>query len=179
MRRWFLACVTVSTAMLLLGACSKPPSTTVPLYARVPVPAVPDRTEPVAKMPADGQYWATKVTVKDGQLVFTLAQAFFGPTCTKELGADRCPNGAGTNEADAPNPAGYGQFTDAPASLSTVTVFAANGQNYAIDGTELASLVDGGTPSAGAPTDFRYTPGPFLLTISSGGVDAANEVSLP
>jgi hypothetical protein len=178
MRRGFVALVSLSPAILLLGACSRPSPTTVPLYARVPVPAVPDRTAPVSKLPADGQYWSPKVVAKNGQLVFSLAQAFFGPTCTTELGADRCPNGFGTNEAGATSSAGYGQVTVAAASLSVVTVTAANGRNFAIDGTELAHLVDGGAPSASAPTDFRYSPGPYLVTVSAGGVTAANEVSV-
>jgi hypothetical protein len=175
MHRRFVA---LAVAAALLTACSKPSSTTAPLYARVPVPAVPDRTAPVSKLPADGQYWSPKIVAKDGQLVFSLAQAFFGPTCTTELGSDRCPNGFGTDEAGSTGSAGYGQVAVAAASLSVVTVTAASGQNFAIDGTELAHLVDGGAPSASAPTDFRYSPGPYLVTVSAGGVTAANEVAV-
>jgi hypothetical protein len=129
-------------------------------------------------LPADGQYWSPKVAATDGQLVFSLAQAFFGPTCTTELGADRCKNGFGTDEAGATSSVGYGQMTVAAASVSVVTVVAANGQNFAVDGTELAHLVNGGAPSSVAPTDFRYSAGPYLVTVSAGTVIAANEVSI-
>ena len=116
MHRGFVALAVV--AGLLVAGCSKDVPATVQLYARVPVPAVPDRTAPMGATAGDGQYWATKVVVKDGQLVFSFAQAFFGPTCARELGADRCTNDFGTNEADAPNPAGYGTITITPSELT-------------------------------------------------------------
>jgi len=166
--------VVLAAATLLLGACSKPAQTTAPLYARVPVPAVPDHTAPPSGVPKDGQYWATGVTVsKSNGLEFSLAQAFFGATCTTELGAAQCANGVGVDESKK------GGVSIVPSGLTVVTVVGANGQNYAIDGTELARLITGGAPSASAPADFKYIAGPFLVTISGGTFTAANEILTP
>jgi hypothetical protein len=162
MRRWF---VPLALAALLLVACTKPAPATPPLYARVPVPAVPDRTAPPSGVPKDGQYWATNVTfAKNNGLEFSLAQAFFGATCTTELGADRCAEGVGVDESK------NGGVSIVPSGLTVVTVVAANGQNYAIDGNELSRLITGGAPSASAPADYKYIAGPFLVTISGGAV---------
>jgi hypothetical protein len=168
MHRRFVA---LAVAALLLVACTKPAPATAPLYARVPVPAVPDRTALPEGIGKDGQYWATNVTfTKNNGLEFSLAQAFFGATCTAELGADRCANGVGVDESK------NGGVSIVPSGLTVVTVVAANGQNYAIDGTELARLITGGAPSASAPADYKYIAGPFLVTISGGGFTAANEI---
>jgi hypothetical protein len=177
MRRGFVALALA--AGLLVAGCSKDSPATVQLYARVPVPAVPDRTSPpdgIGKAGAsgDGQYWATNVTfTKNNGLEFSLAQAFFGATCTTELGADRCANGVGVDDSKK------GGVSIVPSGLTVVTVVAANGQNYAIDGTELARLITGGAPSPSAPTDYKYIAGPFLVTISGGGFTAANEILTP
>jgi hypothetical protein len=170
MGRWLLA---LAAAPLLVAGCSKPAPATAPLYARVPVPAVPDRTAPPSNT-KDGQYWATGVTYsKNNGLEFELAQAFFGATCTTELGADQCANGVGVDTTKK------GGVSIVPSGLPVVTVVAANGQNYAIDGTELARLVAGGAPSASAPADYKYIAGPFLVTISGGTFAAANEILTP
>jgi hypothetical protein len=171
MRRGFVA---LAVGAVLVVACSKPAPATAPLYTRVPVPAVPDRTAPPADNTKDGQYWATGVTYsKNNGLEFELAQAFFGATCTTELGVDQCANGVGVDTSKK------GGVSITPSGLPVVTVVAANGQNYAIDGTELAHLVTGGAPSALAPADFKYIPGPFLVTISGGAFTAANEILTP
>jgi hypothetical protein len=160
-------------AALLAGGCSKDGPPTVQLYTRVPVPAVPDRTAPPS-VSEDGQYWATAVTFsKNNGLEFSLAQAFFGDTCTTELGADRCANGFGVDDSKKAG------LSISPGGLPLVTVVAANGQNYAIDGAELARLVTGESPSASAPTDYKYIAGPFLVTVSGGTFTAANEILTP
>jgi len=172
MRRWFVA-LALATALLFAG-CSKPAPAAAPLYARVPVPAVPDHTAPPGDTTKDGQYWATGVTFsKNNGLEFSLAQAFFGATCTTELGADQCASGVGVDESKK------GGVSIVPSGLTVVTVVAANGQNYAIDGTELAHLITGGAPSASAPADYKYIAGPVLVTISGGTFTAANEIVTP
>jgi hypothetical protein len=164
----------VLAAVALLGACGAAAPPTVPLYARVPPPAVPDRTAPPEDTGKDGQYWATDVTVTTNNgLEFSLAQAFFGPACVSALGADKCTNGVGVDLNKK------GAVSIVPSGLTDVTVVAANGQNYAIDGTELARLITGSAPSASAPADYKYIRGPFLVTISGGAFTAANEILSP
>ena len=160
-------------AGLLVAGCNKDGPPTVQLYTRVPVPAVPDRTAPPS-VTEDGQYWATDVTFsKNNGLEFSVTQAFFGATCTTELGADRCANGFGVDDSKKVG------LSISAGGLPLVTVEAANGQNYAIDGTELARLITGESPSASAPSDYKYIAGPFLVTISGGAPTAANEILAP
>ena len=40
--------------------------------------------------------------------------------------------------------------------------------SYAISAGELARLVNGGAPSAGAPDGYRYVPFPYLITVAGG-----------
>ena len=157
----------------LLAGCTKDAAIHISLYDHAPVPAVPDRTAAVAGSPNDGAYWAQNVTLKDGQLLFTLAQAFFGPACTAELGAQACTDDYGTTDE------GHGHVTVAPSDLRIVTVVDADRQNYAITGAELATLVDGGKPDATAPVGFSYLDDPFLLTVTGGVVVEAREIWVP
>ena len=168
MRHGYLLLV---AAALPLGACSKPASPTAQLYARVPVPAVPDHTTAIANPLRDGQYWATTLEATSSQLIFIVVQATFDASCTVAPTADGCSNGFAIEESPT------AKITAAPGQLTVVTVVAGNGQNYAIDGTELAGLVGGAAPSAKARIDFRYTAGPYLVTVSAGVVVAANEIA--
>ncbi len=40
--------------------------------------------------------------------------------------------------------------------------------SYAIGAGELARLVNGGAPSAGAPDGYHYVPFPYLITVAGG-----------
>ena len=55
----------------------------------------------------------------------------------------------------------------------------ADRQNYAVTPTELASLVWGGPPHVAAPSDFAYTPYPFLLSVRDGVVVEAHQIWVP
>ena len=51
-------------------------------------------------------------------------------------------------------------------------------RNYAITGTELASLLGGAKPSTPAPATYAYQPYPFLLTVLAGAVVEAHQIWL-
>ena len=168
-----------AVAALLLVACGDDAPAKVGPYDRVPVPAVPDRTEAidpaVTSGGADGQYWAELTdgsAAAPGLLTFRLTQAFFAATCFEELGEDDCPNDYGT--LDEPH-----RVVDVSvADLAIVTVVAENQQNYAVTADELAVLVSAGS-SAASPEDYLYVPFPFLLTMRDGKVIEAHQVWVP
>ena len=167
-------------AALLLGACGDDAQAKVGLYDRVPVPAVPDRTEAIdpalTSGGADGQYWAE---LADGSaaapevLTFRLTQAFFAATCFEELGEDDCPNDYGT--LDEPS-----RDVDVVlADLAILTVVAENQQNYAVTADELFALSGGAAASPEAPEGYEYVEYPFLLTMRDGKVIEAHQVWVP
>jgi hypothetical protein len=149
-------------ASLIVVGCAKDAVPAVGLYDHAPVPAVPDHSAPLADLPNDGQYWATKATVKDGQLVFTLGQAFFGTAEDYRTVDD-----------------GRASETVLPSRIVSASVVDASRQNYAITGVELANLVGGGKPAVAAPAGFVYQPDPFLLTVSSGAVTVVEQIWIP
>lgn len=172
LRRGLLLVVT----LVLLAACKDAPIVVHP-YDKAPVPAVPDRTQPVtdATPLPDGQYWAPEVTVDaDGfRLHFTLAQAFFGPGCATELGADQCDGDAGVRTDPSRD------LLVAPEGRAPISVVDAKQNNYAVPADELVSLIAGNTPSADAPAGFVYAPFPYLLTVLNGEVVSIQQIWMP
>jgi hypothetical protein len=162
-----------ATLAMLVGACSKDTPATAQLYDKVPVPAVPDRTAPVEEPLQDGEYWAVSVGVTGHELGFAFAQAFFGPACEAELGAAACADEPGVREQPAT------ELSVAAAELATVTVAAADRQNFAITGDELARLAGGGAPSSAAPDGYTYVPYPFLVSVRGGIVTEAHQIWVP
>lgn len=173
--------VATLVACLAVAGCAKDVPPTVGLYDRVPVPAVPDRTADIPSGIAagttptltDGTYWAADVADASGQLRFTLTQAFFGPTCTKVLGADNCTDDYGSKETPSAD------VVAAPADLATVTVVDVKRDNFAVTGAELEQLVRGGSPSTLAPSGFAYVAFPFVVTITDGHAVAARQIWVP
>ncbi|MDO8364299.1 MAG: hypothetical protein Q7V88_15515 [Actinomycetota bacterium] len=170
----------VATAGLLLAACADDIDPgTVGLYDRAPVPAVPDRTEPIdpgGATLADGLYWAELVGFDAGQqpvLLFRLTQAFFAATCLAELGEDGCTDDYGT--LDDPS-----RTVDVPLpQVVSVTVAAPSRQNYAVTAAELLALAGAGTAAAAAPPDYQYIEFPYLLTVRDGLVVEAHQIWVP
>jgi|CXWK01.1.fsa_nt_gi hypothetical protein len=170
----------------VLAGCAEPPEK-VELYDRSPVPAVPASTRAID--PAwvgaddslspddltDGEYWAEAVGAGSGRpfILFDLSQALFGQICFDTLGEDECSNDYGVVASP------HGTFEAALDSLVSVTVVGADRQNYAVTPTELASLVWGGPPHVAAPSDFAYTPYPFLLSVRDGVVVEAHQIWVP
>jgi hypothetical protein len=165
--------VAVTMAVLVLAGCTKDRALTVGLYDVAPVPAVPDHTAAVLEPLADGDYWAPSVAVEGDQLVFTIQQAFFGPGCAQELGAEACVDEPGVRDQPATS------LSVTSADLGSVTVVTADRKNYAVTGTELATLVSGGHPSAKAPPTFAFAPYPYLVTVRDGAIELVHQVWVP
>jgi hypothetical protein len=166
----------MAAAAMLLVACNDAPLVVHP-YDKAPVPAVPDRTQPVtdATPLPDGQYWAPEATVDaDGfRLHFTLAQAFFGPGCADALGADQCDDDAGVLAEPSRD------LLVAPEGRAPISVVDSQQRNYAVTADELVSLIAGNAPAADAPADFVYTPFPYLLTALNGEVVSIQQIWMP
>lgn len=145
----------------------------VDLYSRAQVPAVPDRTAAVGGELADGTYWATATGAGDDTVDFTLTQAFFGPACTDELGADACDGDVGVKDEPALT------VTVPVGDVRTVTVVDGKQQNYGVDAAELARLVNGDAPSSEAPDGFAFEPFPFVVTVVDGKVVEIRQVWMP
>lgn len=162
-------------AVLLLGACADKPIVVQP-YDKAPVPPVPDRTMPVPEGTAplpDGQYWSEAVVVNGLLLKFTLRQAFFGPACEAELGADACTGDHGLRTEPARD---IDVATEGRAPISVVTE---KRQNFAVTSDEIVRLVGGNAPSADAPEGFVYRPYPYLLTVRTNEVVSIQQIWTP
>ncbi|MEN9644500.1 MAG: hypothetical protein RL238_1169 [Actinomycetota bacterium] len=173
MRRSALALL--AAGALLLAACGDDEQVVHP-YDKVAVPAVPDRTQPIppaADALADGQYWATADGVDGDAVQFVLTQAFFGPTCEAELGADACDGEMGV--VDDPSR----EITVTPVGVSPLTVVNEQRENFAVPADEFVRLVAGEAPSSSAPEGFAYQPFPFLVTVRGGNVVGLQQIWMP
>lgn len=126
----------------------------------------------------DGIYWgATQPGNITDVVTFDLTQAYFGEFCVAHFGdtaADDCANDFGV-VADP-----HGLLVVPAERLTVVSVAdAATQRNYSIDGAELARLVAGAPPAAGAPAGYSYTAFPFAITISGGTIVSATQIWLP
>jgi len=174
-RTWLLS---FASSLVLLAACGGDDVRTVQPYDRAPVPAVPDHTEAIDPATiagdgsltaniADGDYWAEAIAVGSGRpfIMFDVSQARFGD----EFGVD------GYEVIAEP----HGTLQVLWDDLQSVTVVSATKQNYAVPGAELASLIGGNSPSAGAPADFAYSTFPFLITVRQGRIVDAHQIWVP
>ena len=174
MRRVALVAV---VGALALAACSGDSEAKVQPYDHAPVPAVPDHTHEVlaSGTPADGDYWAPDAVADttSGTINFGLVQAFFGPMCTAELGAEQCDGDMGVR----PEPSIT--WTASAANLTSISVVAENRQNYAVPGSELVSLLAGDPPGSRAPEGFALQQYPYLITIEAGVVTEVHQIWMP
>ena len=119
----------------------------------------------------DGGYFAFlhegPLPEEPGSIRFDLVQAFSGEDCIVRFGAAAAQTCTPIGTAlDGPT-ARVDVATDAVA----VTIRGANSElTYRVSGAELLRLVNGQPPAAGAPVDFAFTGGPFLLTFDQGTV---------
>ncbi len=176
--RAVLACAVAGVLVAACGGDDGPGK--VDLYARAPVPAVPDRTaaiDPALTTPGpDGQYWSDLTGRSDGDqrsLIFDLSQALFADTCVEELGADECANDYGII-AD-PHKLVDAVITD----IRSLTVVSETQQNYAITAAELWNLAGGAPPADAAPEGYTFVEFPFLLTVQGGKVVEAHQIWVP
>ena len=151
--------------VLVLAACSDPGPGTVSPYDRAPVPAVPDRTAPVAEDGplVDGDYWGIISGANSGEpsptITFTLVQASFDANGSLAV-------------TDEPSRV----VTGAAADLQSLSVVAESRQNYAVPADELISLALANEPSADAPDDYAWVDYPFLVTLRNGVVVEARQI---
>lgn len=175
-------------AATLLAACGEPSSTTststtasapAATWATVRPPTVTGSTDPVTfsngKL-ADGTYWATLSPVSgSGDLVFTVARAYFGADCTTwaaERGmTEGCPNDYAVDDS---NTALVAMNEGSTASVAAAT---GPGTNYSITAETLRGLFDG-TSSSPVP-GYQWTPFPFLVSVRNGFVLDARQFWVP
>jgi hypothetical protein len=120
----------------------------------------------------DGVYYATVGESGDpappaGSIEFEIVQLFRGDACTAHFGSDD-PDACNDDYGVETNPT-----IDRPVPVADVyiTVSDASTQNsYRISGDELASLLQGDPPAAGAPQDYTYSAFGYLLTVKGGAV---------
>lgn len=175
MRRRALAALVMAAASMLLAACGDDEQKVSP-YDKVPVPAVPDRTMPVPAASAalaDGQYWATANGVDREAVQFEITQAFFGPTCEDELGADACDGEMGVQYLPSRD------ISVVLVGVDPLTVVNEQRENFAVPAEEFVRLVAGEAPSADAPEGFAYQPYPFLVTVLAGNVTGVQQIWMP
>jgi len=126
----------------------------------------------------DGIYFAYlhegPLPEEPGSIRFDLVQAFSGQDCVVRFGAAAAQTCTpiGT-PLDGPT-ARVDVATDAVAA----TIRDANSElTYRVSGAELLRLFIGQPPAAGAPADFIFTGGPFLLTFDQGTVTRIDQPS--
>lgn len=164
------ALVLASTALV---ACGGDDEQRVAPYDVTPVPAVPDRTAvPTDGTLPDGQYWTEGFGIGDEEdrLTATLVQAFFGPACVEELGADGCTTEPGVDADPA---------VDVVVDLTDVVLVSVvddDRRNYSIPADEFARLVAGDAPDGRAPDGYTFTDDPFLLTVRDGVVTEVAQI---
>jgi hypothetical protein len=181
----------VVVAVATLGGCGgSNPALTFVEYGKQSPPAVPDRTAALdaawlqadgvsfGAAIADGDYWGT---LQDGaplgefptRLSIRLVQAFFGPTCVAELGADSCDNDFGIVDDTT------GTISVQTDQLGAVSIVTVDQRNYSISGAEFERLLVG-QPSDLRPDNVRFVRDfPFLVTTRDGTVVALAQIWTP
>ena len=171
------AAALVLAGAIAFSACGGDGEAKVQPYDHAPVPAVPDHTHEVVATGTlpDGDYWATAsgADTVGATVAFTVTQAFFGPACTAALGADRCDGDMGVLSEPTVT------LTASAATFMSISVAAANRQNYAVPAAELVALVAGDSPGERSPADFQYEQYPFMVTVEGGIVTEAHQIWMP
>lgn len=181
----------VVSAVATLSSCGgSNPALTFVEYGKRPPPAVPDRTAALdaawleadgvsfGAAIADGDYWGTlqdgaPLGESPGRVSIRLVQAFFGPTCVAELGADSCDNDVGIVDDIT------GTISVEADQLGAVSIVTVDRQNYSVSGDEFVRLL------AGEPSDLRpdnvglVRDFPFLVKVRSGSVVALTQIWTP
>ncbi len=172
--------VAVTSTTSASASTSAPPSSDVGStpaageYATAAVPTMPAQT---AKVPADnslpdGVYYATVGESGDpppaaGAVVFEIVQLFRGNACTAHFGSDD-PDACSDDYGVETNPTTVRQI--ALTNQYITIADAATQDSYRVSGAELYKLIQGDTPSAGAPDGYLYSAFGYLLTVKGGKV---------
>jgi hypothetical protein len=152
-------------------------------YVPVDAPAFPTRSAPPPSGDTwpDGDYYVVvRGAAADApapRLAVTIYQLLTGPDAIAAAQAD----GVGLDSdvyipADPATDRDIELTADLPISVARPD---RPGVSYAISAGELARLVDGAAPEAGAPEGYRYVEFPFLVTVQGGQPTAVQQLWAP
>jgi len=171
---------TTTTAPTTIAPATAPPTVAAPLttagpatgpYLPATAPTFPTRsTPPPADGLPDGSYYAV---VRGGaadsptpRVATTIYQLLTGPEAIAAAQADG--HGLDSDLYVPEQPAANRDIELRPDLFISVARPDRPEVSYAITAAELARLVNGGAPSAGAPDGYHYVPFPYLITVAGG-----------
>jgi hypothetical protein len=152
-------------------------------YVPVDAPVFPTRSAPPPSGPdwPDGDYYvvvrSAATDAPTPRLAVTIYQLLTGPDAIAAAQADGV--GLDSDVYIPPDPAADRDIeltAELPVSVARPD---RPGVSYAISGAELARLVGGAAPEAGAPEGYRYVEFPFLVTVQGGRPTAVQQLWAP
>jgi hypothetical protein len=140
-------------------------------YQPATAPAFPARSSPPpAEGLPDGSYYAVvNGAAADGptpRATLTIYQLLTGPEAITAAQADG--HGLDSDIYVPEQPAAQRELELPPELVISVARPDRPNVSYGVSAGELARLVNGAPPSAGAPDGYRYVPFPFLVTVAGG-----------
>jgi hypothetical protein len=171
---------TTTTAPTTVAPSSAPPTIAAPLttagpatgpYQPTTAPTFPSRsTAPPADGLPDGSYYAVvrgaAADAPTPRVATTIYQLLTGPEAI--AAAQAAGHGLDSDIFVPEQPAADRDIELRPDLFISVARPDRPDVSYAISASELARLVNGGAPSAGAPDGYRYVPFPYLITVAGG-----------
>lgn len=171
---------TTTTAPTTVAPATAPPTVAAPLttagpatgpYLAATAPPFPTRsTPPPADGLPDGSYYAVvRGAAADApvpRVAATIYQLLTGPEAIAAAQADG--HGLDSDLYVPEQPAANRDIELRPDLFISVARPDRPEVSYAISAAELARLVNGAAPSAGAPDGYHYVPFPYLITVSGG-----------
>jgi hypothetical protein len=165
------ATVAPSSAPPTVAAPATPAAPATDLYQPTTAPTFPSRSTPppVEGLP-DGSYYAVvhgaAADAPTPRVATTIYQLLTGPEAI--AAAQAAGHGLDSDVFVPEQPAADRDVELRPDLFISVARPDRPDVSYAISAAELARLVNGGTPSAGAPDGYRYVPFPYLITVAGG-----------
>ena len=171
---------TTTTAPTTVAPSGAPPTIAAPLttagpatspYQPATAPTFPSRSTPppVDGLP-DGSYYAVvrgaAADAPTPRVATTLDPLLTGPEAIAAAQADG--HGLDSDIYVPEQPAADRDIELGPEVFLSVARPDRPDVSYAISAGELARLVNGGAPGAGAPDGYHYVPFPYLITVAGG-----------
>jgi hypothetical protein len=188
-----VATTTPTTTLPTTPAPTVPPATAPPSpppagpatgpYVPVDAPAFPTRSAPPPPSDTwpDGDYYVVvrgaAADAPTPRLAVTVYQLLTGPDAIAAAQADGV--GLDSDVYVPPDPAADRDIELTPELPISVARPDRPGVSYAISAGELARLVGGAAPEAGAPEGYRYVEFPFLVTVQGGRPTAVQQLWAP
>ncbi len=173
---------TTTTAPTTVAPSSAPPTIAAPVTTAAPAapaagpyqpataPTFPSRsTPPPADGLPDGSYYAIVRGAADAptpRVATTIYQLLTGPEAI--AAAQAAGHGLDSDIFVPEQPAADRDIELRPDLFISVARPDRPDVSYAVSAGELARLVNGAAPSAGAPDGYRYVPVPYLITVTGG-----------